>query len=55
MAAKLQAHGFFRDMDTMITYLDPVTGESRFKRRYVWAFWAFVAGILIGLLSPHII
>lgn len=34
----------------MLTYYDPHLGRARYKRRYVWAFWAFSAGILVGAL-----
>jgi hypothetical protein len=33
----------------MLTYYDSTLGRSRFKRRYVWAAWAFVAGITFGV------
>lgn len=32
----------------MLTYVDPITGQRRFKRRYIWAFWSFGTGIVIG-------
>lgn len=32
----------------MFTYYDAVTGEQRIKRRYVWAFWGFALGALLG-------
>lgn len=38
----------------MLTYYDPVTGKQRFKRRYVWASSAFVAGMILGLLLAHL-
>ncbi len=33
-----------------LTYYDPVVGRQRFKRRYVWAAWAFAGGIIMGYL-----
>ncbi len=32
----------------MLTYYDSSTGSERFKRRYIWGFWAFVAGAALG-------
>ena len=32
----------------MLTYYDSITGGERFKRRYVWGFWAFLTGIILG-------
>jgi len=26
-------------------YYDSLNGSTRFKRRYVWAFWAYAAGM----------
>ena len=33
-----------------VFYLDPVSGDRRLKRRYVWAFAGFALGLLIGKL-----
>ncbi|MGH8455424.1 MAG: hypothetical protein ACRETW_10610 [Stenotrophobium sp.] len=35
------------------TYHDNVTGDTRIKRRYVWAAWAFVAGLVCGIVLTH--
>ena len=32
----------------MLTYYDTISGSERFKRRYVWAFWAFLTGATLG-------
>ena len=34
----------------MLKYSDPITGDLKYKRRYVWAAQAFVAGTLFGIL-----
>jgi hypothetical protein len=39
----------------MLTYYDDSRGRARFKRRYVWAFWAFFVGITAGLILGHLI
>jgi hypothetical protein len=28
-----------------ITYYDSASGRTRIKRRYVWGFWGFLAGV----------
>ncbi len=33
-----------------MTYYDHHIGRERYKRRYVWAFWAFIAGTAMGML-----
>jgi len=39
-----------------LTYYDPYRSRRRIKRRYVWAFWAFFAGILFGFwLMPQLL
>jgi hypothetical protein len=37
-----------------LTYFDRSAGRDRIKRRYVWAFWFFVVGILIGTTAGHL-
>lgn len=32
-----------------MTYYDHQSGRNRYKRRYVWAIWAFAGGVLIGV------
>ena len=32
-----------------LRYSDPVTGELRFKRRYVYASAGFAVGLMLGL------
>lgn len=34
----------------MLTYQDPLDGNTRLKRRYKWAFWGFIAGMAVGIL-----
>lgn len=40
-----------------LRYYDPVAGALRIKRRYVWGFWAYLAGMSIGIalvaFVPH--
>lgn len=38
----------------MLTYYDSALGRNRIKRRYVWAAWAFVAGLTAGVLVAHL-
>lgn len=38
-----------------LRYLDPVTNEPRFKRRFVWAFWGFAAGMMFGILAVKVL
>jgi hypothetical protein len=39
----------------MWKYSDPITGDLRYKRRYVWAVQAFVAGTFFGMLLMYVI
>lgn len=39
----------------MLTYYDDTLGRVRYKRRYVWALWAFVAGAVLGAVLGHVI
>jgi hypothetical protein len=39
----------------MLTYYDDTHGRVRFKRRYVWALWAFLAGVVLGVVLGHLI
>lgn len=39
----------------MLTYYDQRLGRDRIKRRYTWAFWAFLAGIVFGAVVAHIL
>jgi len=39
----------------MLTYYDNDLGRVRYKRRYVWAFWAFAGGVGLGLLVGHLV
>jgi len=39
----------------MFTYHDAVTGEQRIKRRYVWAFWGFAVGALVGIMVTEML
>jgi len=36
-----------------LRYIDEA-GVERFKRRYVWAFWAYLAGVVTTLLLEAI-
>jgi hypothetical protein len=38
----------------MLTYYDSTLGRNRLKRRYLWASWAFLAGIAAGALVAHL-
>lgn len=38
----------------MMTYYDNNLGKTRYKRRYVWAGWAFVAGLALGVAIGHL-
>lgn len=29
-------------------YYDPIDRRLRFKRRYVWSFWSFWMGVIVG-------
>lgn len=31
-----------------LRYYDPIDSRLRIKRRYVWSFWSFWAGMLVG-------
>jgi hypothetical protein len=33
----------------MMTYYDRRSGRNRYKKRYVWAAWAFCVGLAFGL------
>lgn len=39
----------------MLTYYDSRIGRNRYKRRFVWALWAFGGGILMGMLVAQIL
>jgi hypothetical protein len=34
----------------MLRYFDELEGRERFKRRVVWAFWAFLSGMAVGAI-----
>lgn len=36
-------------------YQDPLTGEYRVKRRYMWGLWGLSAGIVIGILITQML
>lgn len=38
----------------MLTYYDKELGRNRVKRRYVWGAWAFLAGVLLGVVVAHL-
>jgi len=38
----------------MLTYYDKELGRNRVKRRYVWGAWAFLAGVVFGVLVAHL-
>lgn len=33
-----------------MTYYDAHSGRTRYKRRYVWALWAFSGGVVVGVV-----
>lgn len=35
----------------VFTYYDHMLARQRIKRRYVWAFWAFMAGSAFGFMA----
>lgn len=39
----------------MLRYFDESLGRERFKRRVVWAFWAFFGGMLVGVVLAKVI
>lgn len=39
----------------MMTYYDNRLGRNRYKRRYIWASWAFLAGMALGAVVSHLI
>ncbi len=39
----------------MMTYYDNRLGRNRYKRRYIWAGWAFLAGVALGAMVSHLI
>lgn len=39
----------------MMTYYNHAMGRTRIKRRYIWAVWAFVGGILCGVTASHLL
>ncbi|MGH8447433.1 MAG: hypothetical protein ACREVL_19360 [Solimonas sp.] len=38
-----------------LKYFDSEFGYERYKRRYVWAFWGYAAGLISGLLLVSIL
>ena len=38
----------------MLTYYDKDLGRNRYKRRYVWAAWAFAVGLAFGVIAAHL-
>jgi hypothetical protein len=38
----------------VLTYYDNRLGRNRYKRRYVWAVWSFVAGVAVGAAVAHL-
>jgi hypothetical protein len=39
----------------MLTYYDHKLGRDRVKRRYTWAFCAFWAGLVLGMVVAHVL
>lgn len=39
----------------MLTYYDHNLGRDRIKRRYSWAAGAFVAGLVFGVITAHLL
>jgi hypothetical protein len=42
------------EVQGMLKYYDKDSGRTRFKQRYVWAAWGFIAGTVIGVLVAHL-
>lgn len=38
-----------------IRYYDHALGRERIKRRYVWAFYAFITGTVLGIMAGHVL
>lgn len=38
-----------------LKYFDADAGRERFKRRYVWAFWAFASGLALGIVLSSMV
>lgn len=34
----------------MLTYYDHREARTRIKPRYIWGFWAFIVGLVTGML-----
>ncbi len=41
--------------EDMRKYYDEITGTYRFKRRYVWATWGLMIGVLAGWVAAKLI
>jgi hypothetical protein len=39
----------------MLTYYDHHLGRERIKRRYSWAAWAFIGGLIAGVIAAHLL
>lgn len=39
----------------MLTYYDSREARNRIKPRYVWGFWAFLLGIVTGMLLVTVV
>ena len=38
-----------------IHYYDHTLGRERIKRRYLWAAYAFIGGVLAGVIMAHLL
>jgi len=38
----------------MLTYYDNRLGRNRYKRRFVWAAWAFLVGAALGVMISQL-
>ena len=47
----MSAKGLVMDL----RYYDRVSGATRFKRRYVWAFWGFLVGLSSSVVVTAIV
>ena len=36
-------------------YYDHTLGRERIKRRYLWAIYAFIGGVLAGVATAHLL
>lgn len=37
-----------------LQYYDHTLGRERFKRRYIWAVYAFAGGLIVGMIFAQV-